>query len=550
AGAAAAAVAAVTDRAGAAADAVAAARSARDDLKDRAGAAAFAGLLTVGAPCPLCLHDVVHLPEHHVSDDLAAAAGRLADAERDLRVVSTELAEVTERAAACRADVASRERELAAIDADLDGVPDDDSLTLLLAAAVARRDAVVSAAAADASAAARLADHDTDPVHVEALAAAACAAAAVTAATAVHETTRHRAELLDAEVAGLPPVGELERSIAEADRLAEGQRRAAASQATAEQARDAAVGTRDEVAAQVRHATSALVAARDRLAPLGPPPADPTRGLAAGWSSLAAWAHDAGSILERTRREVVAEREELARRREDIDAAARERCAAVLGWATGDLAGLRDALVRAEEIAGGAVARFDADRERLAILRDRIEHLLTDAAVATELGNRLRVNGFEAWLMRAALEDLVDDATVRLRELSSGQFSLELVDDEFVVRDHANADEVRSARTLSGGETFLASLSLALALADATNELSTATHERSAPAMESIFLDEGFGTLDPGTLDVVAAAIEELGSRGRMVALVTHIRDLADRMPVRLEVTKTGATSRVERVDT
>ena len=134
--------------------------------------------------------------------------------------------------------------------------------------------------------------------------------------------------------------------------------------------------------------------------------------------------------------------------------------------------------------------------------------------------------------MQAALEELVDAATVRLRELSSGQFSLELVEREFMVRDHANADELRSARTLSGGETFLASLSLALALADATSELSP----EGAPTIESIFLDEGFGSLDPGTLDVVAAAIEELGSTGRMVAVVTHIRELADRMPVRLEV--------------
>jgi DNA repair protein SbcC/Rad50 len=178
-------------------------------------------------------------------------------------------------------------------------------------------------------------------------------------------------------------------------------------------------------------------------------------------------------------------------------------------------------------------------------LRERVEALTVEADVAAELGNVLRASGFEAWLMQAALDELVDAATVRLRELSSGQFSLELVDREFMVRDHANADELRSARTLSGGETFLASLSLALALADATSELAP----EGSPALESIFLDEGFGSLDPSTLDVVASAIEELGTTGRMVAVVTHIRELADRMPVRLEVTKTAATSSVERVD-
>ena len=148
--------------------------------------------------------------------------------------------------------------------------------------------------------------------------------------------------------------------------------------------------------------------------------------------------------------------------------------------------------------------------------------------------------------MQAALEELVDAATVRLRELSSGQFSLELVEREFMVRDHANADELRSARTLSGGETFLASLSLALALADAT-----ARAVAGGRAGDRVDLPRrGLRLPRPGTLDVVAAAIEELGSTGRMVAVVTHIRELADRMPVRLEVTKAGSSSTVERIET
>jgi DNA repair protein SbcC/Rad50 len=157
----------------------------------------------------------------------------------------------------------------------------------------------------------------------------------------------------------------------------------------------------------------------------------------------------------------------------------------------------------------------------------------------------MRADGFESWLMSSALEGLVDEASVQLRELSGGQFSLVLDDRSFAVRDHANADEVRSARTLSGGETFLASLSLALALADATAELAP----EGTPTIESIFLDEGFGTLDSQALDTVAAAIEELGATGRMVGIVTHIRELADRIPVRLEVAKTASTSTVERVE-
>jgi exonuclease SbcC len=129
-----------------------------------------------------------------------------------------------------------------------------------------------------------------------------------------------------------------------------------------------------------------------------------------------------------------------------------------------------------------------------------------------------------------------------LRELSGGQYSLTLdpKTSNFMVIDHRNADEQRSARTLSGGETFLASLALALALAEMT--------ARGAAPLDAIFLDEGFGTLDADTLDTVAAAIEELGARGRMVGLVSHVQELADRVPVRFEVRKGPQTSTVEKV--
>jgi exonuclease SbcC len=141
----------------------------------------------------------------------------------------------------------------------------------------------------------------------------------------------------------------------------------------------------------------------------------------------------------------------------------------------------------------------------------------------------------------------VAGASELLDELSSGAYAL-AVDGRsggFGVVDHTNASQVRSARTLSGGETFLASLALALALADQVAGLAVA----GAARLEALFLDEGFGTLDPATLDVVAAALDELGARGRMVGVVTHVRELADRLPVRFEVTKVGGSSAVERVE-
>jgi exonuclease SbcC len=100
------------------------------------------------------------------------------------------------------------------------------------------------------------------------------------------------------------------------------------------------------------------------------------------------------------------------------------------------------------------------------------------------------------------------------------------------------------ARTLSGGETFLASLALALALAE-----QVARTGQGAAHLESLFLDEGFGTLDADTLDVVAAAMEDLGAGGRMVGLVSHVPELAERVPVRFDVRRGPRGSTVERVE-
>jgi exonuclease SbcC len=146
--------------------------------------------------------------------------------------------------------------------------------------------------------------------------------------------------------------------------------------------------------------------------------------------------------------------------------------------------------------------------------------------------------------MRRALTTLVNGASTRLLQLSGAAYSLGLDSrNEFLVIDHRNADEPRSARSLSGGETFLASLALALSLAEHVAEMAG-----GGTRLDALFLDEGFGTLDAETLDVVASAIEELGARGRMVGLVTHVRDLAERVPVRYEVRKIGTTSTIERV--
>lgn len=164
------------------------------------------------------------------------------------------------------------------------------------------------------------------------------------------------------------------------------------------------------------------------------------------------------------------------------------------------------------------------------------------ARVASALGNHLKSNNFEAWVMVEALEVLVEGANRLLLDLSAGGYSLEVRGNGFVVVDHYNADLRRTTRSLSGGEVFLVSLALALSMASQLAELTG-----SSSRLESIFLDEGFGSLDQESLDIVASVLDELVDQGRTVGIVTHVKELAERIPVRFEVTKGPDTATISR---
>jgi exonuclease SbcC len=167
------------------------------------------------------------------------------------------------------------------------------------------------------------------------------------------------------------------------------------------------------------------------------------------------------------------------------------------------------------------------------------------ASVAHMLSNLMKAGGFPRWLISSALDALLRDASAILLELSGGQFELARDERELLVIDHNDADMSRIVKTLSGGETFQASLALALALSEQVTALSAA----GASRLESIFLDEGFGTLDENTLDVVAGSLENLASSGtRMVGVITHVAALAERIPVRYEVNRDSAGSHIERI--
>jgi exonuclease SbcC len=158
----------------------------------------------------------------------------------------------------------------------------------------------------------------------------------------------------------------------------------------------------------------------------------------------------------------------------------------------------------------------------------------------------LRSNNFERWLCAEALDSLVLEASHTLLQLSGGQFELHRGErNELVVVDHNDAGTVRPVNTLSGGETFQASLALALALSRQVVGLSGGKRD-----LNSMFLDEGFGTLDESTLDIVASTLERLAQENdRVVGIVTHVPALAERVPVQFAVSRDGATSRLRRVE-
>ena len=131
--------------------------------------------------------------------------------------------------------------------------------------------------------------------------------------------------------------------------------------------------------------------------------------------------------------------------------------------------------------------------------------------------------------MTRVQSDLAVRASQILRDATEGRYDLRLKDNEYHVLDAWHTGELRSVKTLSGGETFIASLALALALSDSVAGNAT---------LGALFLDEGFGTLDLETLDSVASVLEALTQQGRMVGVVTHVRALSERLPSRLKVRK------------
>jgi exonuclease SbcC len=157
-------------------------------------------------------------------------------------------------------------------------------------------------------------------------------------------------------------------------------------------------------------------------------------------------------------------------------------------------------------------------------------------SLAEDLLGLLRGRRFVSFLAQEHLRDMTLEASYQLGRLTGQRYALELAKDkdcEFVIRDDYNGGARRMINSLSGGEIFMTSLALALAL-------SSKIQLRGKYPLGFFFLDEGFGSLDQEKLDKVMTALEKLRDKHRMVGVISHVRELKERLPRYLEVMAAG----------
>ncbi|HEX4702253.1 MAG TPA: SMC family ATPase [Pseudonocardiaceae bacterium] len=206
-----------------------------------------------------------------------------------------------------------------------------------------------------------------------------------------------------------------------------------------------------------------------------------------------------------------------------------------------------DAARRREQEVDRLAERLTRAWRQLAPVEAEFQRLVALTDVVNGRGQNARRMSLRSYVLAARLAEVAVAATRRLRQMSEGRYSfvhssaagprgtrgglgLDVLDDY--------SGQVRPAKTLSGGESFLASLSLALGLADVV------AAETGGALLDTLFVDEGFGMLDADALDQVMDTLDELRAGGRVVGVVSHVEELRQRIPVRLRVRKarTGST--------
>ena len=218
-----------------------------------------------------------------------------------------------------------------------------------------------------------------------------------------------------------------------------------------------------------------------------------------------------------------------------------------------DLTAANDAVERATAAHQNAVLALANARHRVKHLAGLVPPLTEDLAalpgmtaeadrvkalaelVAGQGANTRRMT-LSAFVLAARLEEVAEVASERLLRMTQGRYSLVHTDVGraglgLLARDGWTGVD-RDTATLSGGETFLASLALALGLADVV------CAEAGGARLESLFVDEGFGSLDSDTLDEVMDVLDGLREGGRIVGVVSHVSELRQRIPAQLHVRK------------
>ena len=303
---------------------------------------------------------------------------------------------------------------------------------------------------------------------------------------------------------------------------------------------------RASLCGEEQQAWSALRESRDSVVSLGAPAVEGT-DLAAAWETLAAWAAAQRDLRVQRQPELDTTAADLQRQASD---SATEISALLAGYGITGLPepGRAPAVVAARRAqAEGELQAVRQNLDKATRLDRQISAYRDEERVATMLGNLLKATSFERWLCGEALDLLMAEASRTLMELSGGQYQLDRDDrNDLIVIDYQDAGARRPVHTLSGGETFQASLALALALSRQVIGLSGGMRD-----LNSIFLDEGFGTLDEDTLETVATTLEQLAADSdRMVGVITHVPALAERAPVRFVVSRAGGASTLRREGT
>ncbi|MEN3034027.1 MAG: AAA family ATPase [Aquificaceae bacterium] len=201
---------------------------------------------------------------------------------------------------------------------------------------------------------------------------------------------------------------------------------------------------------------------------------------------------------------------------------------------------IRDSIMKIAQEIGNLEAKEESARksiEEKTRLEEEIKTLERETEILKKVKNDITSDNFPEFISSMLMNDLVNLANNHMLRLSAGSYSMEFEGGEVIVKDLLN-NKIRNSKTLSGGETFLASLSLAFALSDMISAQS---------AIECLFIDEGFGTLDKSARERVGSFLNDIKQNAnRMVGIITHMEDIAELFTKRLIIKKTSQGSKIE----